>query len=445
MHIFFKSKNIQNNKNYKVIDNNTAQKQPKEDDEDKNSSSKTTKKTVFISTASVLSALGICLATRGKYKNLLKKISGISHSTTPKPTRSQTLYHNGNTPVNNVKPDSIPVNNSSANTLNNKTNNTPVNSNTARNLNPVNIKSNADNFILNFIKGQNKALEKIILTLDFTVYGKKGLPLKYTREQFLQDINDTIKNLSPQRQCDILKQFNLTKGFNDIDGIPVLSGKIDNSPETQKIKALIEKFYYKNETTFSDPETKKAFDEIVKGFPEFNMIIGKVQHRTHIYSVDIHSLNVLQKSMNNPSYTALSDEGKEILKLTALMHDFGKKGKIITQGHAAISRKEAELFIDNYNLPNHVKERVLNHIENHHWFEAYNKGILDEHGVKNLFKTPEDLEIAKILAKADFESVNPFFHLNKMTYGKILTQSEFDAEFAKKVSKLVGLCAAKKA
>ena len=445
MHIFLDGKNIQYNKNYKkVIDSNTAHKQLKNDNEDKTSSSKNTKKAVFISTAAVLTALGIYLGSHGKYKNLFKKASVISHSPAPKSAGNKTAYNNGNIPTHNTKPNSNPVNNSSTNPLNNKTNNTQVNSNTTQNLNPANIKAQADNFIANFIKGQNKTLEKIILTLDFTGYGKKGIPLKYPREQFLQDINDTIKNLSPQRQEDILKQFNLAKGFNDIDGIPVINGKTGNSPEAQKIKALIEKFYYKNESTFADPEIKKAFDEIIKGFPEFNMITGKVQHGTHIYSVDVHSLKVLQKSMNNPSYAALSDEGKEILKLTALMHDFGKKGKVITKGHAAISRKEAELFIDNYNLPNSVKERVLNHIENHHWFEAYNKGILDEQGVKNLFKTPEDLEIAKILAKADFESINPSFHLNIMNPGKTLTQAEFDAEFALKTSKLGGLSAAKK-
>ena len=166
------------------------------------------------------------------------------------------------------------------------------------------------------------------------------------------------------------------------------------------------------------------------------MITGKVQHGTHIYSVDVPSLLVLQKSMKNPAYAALSDESKEVLKLTALLHDFGKKGKVITTGHAAISKNYAQSFIDNYNLSPEVKERVLNQVKNLHWFESYNKGLLDAKGVINIFKTQEDLEIAKILAKSDFESVNPDFHLFRMNPNKILTRSEFDAEFAAKMAQI---------
>lgn len=166
------------------------------------------------------------------------------------------------------------------------------------------------------------------------------------------------------------------------------------------------------------------------------MTIGKVQHGMHLYSVDIHSLLVLQKSLNNPLYKELSNESQQVLKLTALIHDFGKEGKVITRGHATISRAEAEKFIDNYNLPKEIKERVLNQVEHHHWFKSYNKGILDEEGILKIFNTPEDLKIAKILAKSDFESVNPNFHLDNMNPTKLLTQEEFDKEFADKMAKI---------
>lgn len=352
------------------------------------------KKIAFCSTAAVLAVLGIYCATRGR---------------------------SGGAAVKNA------VNHNAQTTVNHTVNSTPSTNNAV---------NHVDDFINNFLKGADDEVEQVFLNHNFSQYGKNGIPLKYSRNQFIQDIDDTIKALPKQQQDDILKQFNLTKSSYDINGIPTLTGNIDNSPESQKIKTLIENFYKQNETTITDPKAKKAFDTVIKGFPEFNMTIRKLQHGTHIYSVDIHSLKVLQKAMNHPSYKALSDESKEVIKLTALVHDFGKKGKVITTGHAAISKKDVELFIDSYNLPKNIKDRVLNQVENHHWFEQYNKGIIDEQGVVNIFKTPEDLEIAKILAKGDFESVNPTFHLGRMNPSKTLTQAEFDQEFAAKMAKI---------
>ena len=310
--------------------------------------------------------------------------------------------------------------------------------NTAKltNFNAAGIKFRTRKFVNEFLKGHNKELDKVILTTDFTQYGKSGLPLSYSRKRFINDIKQIIKHLSEERQGEILSQFNLYAGKNDIDGIPVLIEKIDNSAESQKLKSLIEKFCYKNETTFTDTKLKHSFDVIIKGFPEFNMAIGKVQHGTHIYSVDIHSLLVLQKSMKNPEYKKLSDEGKTILKFSALSHDFGKKGNVITPGHALISKKYVTEIIDKYNLPAQIKDRILNQIEHHHWFQAYNRGEITAENVKNIFKTPEDLKIAKILAKSDFESISQDFHLQRMNPEKILSQSEFDAEYAAKTAKI---------
>ena len=411
------NKKIYTDFNFSAKNKNIDNPDSKSTDSESHNKTNKKKKAVFISTAAALAALGVYVATKGKFKNFLNQSKKAAANTSNK-VQQQTA-HAGSQNTQNVNTGK--VNQTASATVNNSI---------------QNVKKYADDFVSNFLKGRNPEIDKIILSLDFSRYAKGGIPLKYSRNQFLQDINDVIKNLDPKRQDEVLKQFNLQKGYGDIDGIPVLSGKIDNSAESQKIKQLIENFYYKNETTFPNTSVKNAFDEIIKGFPEFNMITGKVQHGTHIYSVDVHSLLVLQKSMKNPAYAALSDESKEVLKLTALLHDFGKKGKVITTGHAAISKNYAQSFIDNYNLSPEVKERVLNQVENHHWFESYNKGMLDAQGVKNIFKTQEDLEIAKILAKSDFESVNPDFHLFMMNPYKILTQSEFDAEFAAKMAQI---------
>lgn len=285
---------------------------------------------------------------------------------------------------------------------------------------------------MEFIKGKDKTADKVFSTYVFSAYGRNGIPLVYPRNQFTLDIESALKNCTEKEV--ILNKFNLNTGCYDIDGIPIIPEKISSDIAETQMANLIEKFYTKNDVVVGNTIAKNVLNNLIKGFPEFAMTIGKVQHWTHIYSVDIHSLLVLQKSMNNPLYKDLSEESKQVLKLAALTHDFGKKGNVITQGHAVLSRMELEKFIDKYNLPLKIKERVLNQVEHHHWFEGYNKGTLSKDDVKKLFKTSEDIKVAKILAKADFESVNPSFHLGRMNSSKYLTQSEFDKEFEAKIS-----------
>lgn len=287
-----------------------------------------------------------------------------------------------------------------------------------------------------FLKGNNPEIEKVFKEYDFSKFGREGIPLKYSRQELINDIASSLKTTPPEQAETLLKKFNLTIGYGDIDGIPNLAANVGHSKSANQIRQYLEKFYKSNETTVSDKKFKTALDSIIKDFPEFNMTIGKVQHGTHIYSVDVHSLKVLQSAMNNPEYAKLSSESKEVLKLTALIHDFGKKGNIVTPGHAIESRREAELLLKNYDFPQNVKDRVLNQVENHHWFEKYNLGHANAEDIRNIFKTPEDLKIAKMLAKGDFESVNPQFHLQRMVPNRILTQEEFDTVFAKKMAKI---------
>ena len=141
--------------------------------------------------------------------------------------------------------------------------------------------------------------------------------------------------------------------------------------------------------------------------------------------------NEIKKNLKN-----LSDEDKQVLKLSALMHDFGKKGNVPTKGHASISKKYAESVLENINVKDSVKERVIRHIDNHHWFQSYNQGFLEKDNVINIFPEEGDAAIAKILTKSDFESVKPNFHLRFLIPNRLLTQKEFDFEFDKMMSEI---------
>lgn len=57
-----------------------------------------------------------------------------------------------------------------------------------------------------------------------------------------------------------------------------------------------------------------------------------------------------------------------------------------------------------------------------------------------IFPTWEDRVIAMILAKADFESVNPTFHLKRLIDGRTLTQEQFEKSFDAMMKGLIRMC-----
>lgn len=288
-----------------------------------------------------------------------------------------------------------------------------------------------------YIEFLNK--DKVIKKIDFKKFGKNGLPLKYSNQDFQNDVWELIKKEIPQGQeKDFLARFNLSSGErNVLDGIPVIEGfEPRNQVEIQMLE-LINKFY-NNEILLDNSEQKIIMQRILKQHPEFAMVIGKQQHKTHDYSVDIHSLEILQKAINHPFYKDLTDDGKDVLYHTAIMHDYGKKGYLITSGHAEQSKEYAKLVLDTFkNMSEKTKERIINQIENHHWFENYNLGYMSPEGFSRIFKTDEDRKIAIILAKGDFESVNPYFHYKKLNIGEVLEPKEYELIFENRMTDLL--------
>ena len=113
------------------------------------------------------------------------------------------------------------------------------------------------------------------------------------------------------------------------------------------------------------------------------------------------------------------------------MHDFGKKGNVITKGHAQISEDIVKNLLKHRNLDEEEKNRIIKQVKNHHWFEGYNKKWLNKEDILKIFDTKEDLTIAKILAKSDLEAISSTFHRKILIPNKVLTQKEFDNEYKK--------------
>ena len=89
-------------------------------------------------------------------------------------------------------------------------------------------------------------------------------------------------------------------------------------------------------------------------------------------------------------------------------------------------------IMDRYPLPQYIKDRIVDVVDNHHWFEKYNMGTATAENVAVRCRRPEDLKIYEIFSKADFENVNPTFHLGGKSGGST-TQAEFDVYMKSKM------------
>lgn len=307
---------------------------------------------------------------------------------------------------------------------------------TKRNL--VKISPEQTNMLMRqIIANNNPKAEKIFREFDFAKYRKKGLPLKYSRQEFNANVEELLKDLSPQDAEIILAHFGLEHGEAGFDGL------LNNRPfdkkdmsedvqkAAQKIQNEIEKFTLNNEVMIDDKDTKEVLDGLIKGCPEFTSIVGKRQHGTHEYSVDIHTLKVLQSAMNNPLYKTLKDREKTILKFSILLHDLGKRGGVVDKGHASLSSDYAFSILGRYSLPTNINDKIIDIVDNHHWFENYNTGKISAKDVAVRCRQMENLKIYEIFSKADFENVSSTFHLH-MIGDDVATQAEFDSYMSNK-------------
>ncbi len=262
----------------------------------------------------------------------------------------------------------------------------------------------------------NPVQENILKNFDFSQFGNKGLPLKYTREEFNNKINELLKDLPENEQNIILNHFGIEKGHDGFDGL-INNRSVDNLQISDRAKEVgrkiiteIENFTTKNEVLVEDKEAKEILDGIIQGMPEFTAIIGKQQHETHQYSVDIHTLKVLQSAMKEPAYEKLSDEDKTVLKTVILLHDIAKKGAQDDSGHAEVSTVYADNILKQMPFTDETRRRITDLIKNHHWFAGYNKGEISADEVALNCRRNSDWEIMKIFAKADLTNVNNNLH-----------------------------------
>ena len=260
----------------------------------------------------------------------------------------------------------------------------------------------------NFLETSNtEALKSLDIIIE--KYGKQGLPLEYSRADFIRDLNAKLEALPESQRADIIKRLDIQIKSDTYDGLINLKGLDTSVKEQAEIQELCERFLLNNRVNTGDAQTDKLLNSIIHDIPEFVNIIGKPQHRTHKYSLDGHTLKVLEEVVSNSKFEGLSAEDKKVAILTSLLHDIGKKSGVIDKGHEITSSTMAEDILKEFNLPESDKTRIVELIKNHNWLEMINTGRIDAKMAATIFKTPEDLTIAEIFAEADLKSVGNGF------------------------------------
>lgn len=109
---------------------------------------------------------------------------------------------------------------------------------------------------------------------------------------------------------------------------------------------------------------------------------GVEQHRTHAFTLDVHTAKVIQKVQDFDFFSELPEKDQEILLWVALFHDIGKESGVVDDGHFEKSEQELSVLSSQLDL-NHLQQRKMQAILKTK--EAIDQYI--ENGVENMMES----------------------------------------------------------
>ena len=260
--------------------------------------------------------------------------------------------------------------------------------------------------------------------------------LEYSRDKFISDVVEKTTGMDELEKNKVFDYFGFDLKYDNQDnlqmhGYPVninngkkLSEIEDENTKkvVEDIRPLVEKFTTNNNVTIEGkPEITKQINDILELFPELRTTIDKKQHKTHDFTVDVHTLKVLQGVMSDKRYSKLSENDKRLLCISTLLHDLTKLENSVDKTHPMYSAYDSYYLLNKMDLPEKDKIKVYTIIKNHEWLERYNgkvkigpnkyrdkTSIEKEIASKNIafdLKDDNNFELASILTKADMKAV----------------------------------------
>ncbi|MCM1264947.1 MAG: hypothetical protein NC200_02005 [Candidatus Gastranaerophilales bacterium] len=245
-------------------------------------------------------------------------------------------------------------------------------------------------FEQNFVSGS--ALENKLAGISL----KGDISLAYSTEQLSSDIKKVLDKLPESDKATLSRAFRLefsSKGA--VEGFPQRFA-LDTTPPTgmeeafSSINSAINKFYSTGVKS-DNPELAQLSDEIISGFPEFKMLIGKTSKTGE--RVDIKTLEQLKKLTTSPEYKALSEEDKSVAKMTVLLNNLehvNSKPSLIQKSYMSDNdglavhidagwKKQAEYansILERYSLSEQAKYRTTQLINDIGWSKELEAGTL---------------------------------------------------------------------
>lgn len=240
------------------------------------------------------------------------------------------------------------------------------------------------------------------------------IDLKYSRQNFIKDVEKLLANVSKEKKEEYTKAFGFVleknENFTTIIGYPTIHN-IYNSNDTILVKLfeLIKNFTVLNQAVIKNKiELTKNINTIINTLPEFLTIIGKIQHRTHHFTVDVHTLRVLQETMKNELYKSFPYQDRKSLQIAILMHDFTKKEGKIDKTHPTCGARDSIKILKRFKIEEKQKEQITRLIKNHDWSERYNKEITPKEEIAKELSHGCDFLMLCVMAEADLKSVQKF-------------------------------------
>ena len=152
---------------------------------------------------------------------------------------------------------------------------------------------------------------------------------------------------------------------------------------------------------------KEFIDVILLLIPEWKRLIGCQQHKTHDYTLDIHTLLVIARIINSKEFQQLDEYYKLVLLYSALLHDIAKEALIIDPTHPTKSSVIASEILYRLGFDKDFVKDTTAVIKRHQYLglHAANKLCINIPEFANFFNKDDLIDILAILALADIKSV----------------------------------------
>ena len=250
----------------------------------------------------------------------------------------------------------------------------------------------------------------------------------YSKDEFIKDTLSIVKGLSKAEKQKVYDYFGFELHHNrkapigySITGYPV---NINNGKKLSQItdkntKQVVEKlrekviaFSENNPIKSNNPDVSKYLESVLEFLPELRSSVGRMQYGAHEFDVIKHSLKVMQKIAQNPSFEKLNSSDKKIMMLSALLHDISKAEVISDPLHNFESSFDAYYIAKKFNLTQDEQIKMYTLINHHEWLKYVNKqGLSEEELTKRLqsvafdFQNDNLFEMSKIFTEADIKSI----------------------------------------